>query len=295
MRTENNTQTHHLLSGTVLLERYIIEEVIGEGGFGITYMGRDNTNDLKVAVKEYFPKVCVSRNGCMSSYVNCSSVGECKEVFEKGKSRFKREAGILSKFSGSPGIVNILDYFEENNTIYIVMEYLEGKTLKQHIDEQGVLPVENIVKLMLPLMKSLNCIHKNDVIHRDISPDNIILSDNTAKLIDFGVACSISAQSISVTLKPGYAPEEQYRRDGHQGSWTDVYGLSATMYKCITGITPDDSISRIFCDELKKPSELGIKIPKTIENAILKGLSVTKKERFQSFEEMVCIFQDSNY
>jgi len=141
------------------------------------------------------------------------------------------------------------------------------------------------------LMKALNKLHENDIIHRDISPDNIMIYDNNAKLIDFGMACPISTHSASVALKPGYAPEEQYRKKGELGSWTDVYSLCATLYKCITGLTPEDSISRIVEDKLKRPSEIGVEIDVEVENVLMTGLGVTKRQRIQKIDEIICVFE----
>lgn len=281
---------HHIAVGTVLRERYAVGKAIGEGGFGITYIGRDLLLNIKVAIKEFFPNGYVNRNNTVSMSVYGSTSEERRSVFDKGKERFLYEARVLAIFSKEPGIVDVKDFFETNNTAYIVMEYLEGQTLKQVLAQKGRYDPEEIWTMFTPVMHSLSEIHKRDLIHRDISPDNIMCVDNTLKLLDFGAARNVSAaanKSLSVMLKPGYAPEEQYRSKGKQGAWTDIYALSATIYKCITGITPDDSTERIINDNLNTPSALGISISTNFEQALMKGLAVLQKDRFQSIDEFI--------
>ena len=287
---KENIPVHHLLPGTILENKFYVGEVIGEGGFGITYIGRDIKLDMKVAIKEFYPNGCVTRNNTSSLQVTNSITDERKDFFEKGKKRFLQEAQVLARFSDEPGIVGVRDFFEENNTAYIIMEYLDGITLKEYLKKQGVLSPEKTVELLMPVMMSLKKVHAQGMIHRDISPDNIMIVGDRVKLLDFGAARNVSAaenKSLSIMLKPGYAPEEQYRSKGNQGPWTDVYALCATMYKCITGVTPDDATQRVFNDEVKTPSALGVKIPRQIENAIMRGMGVQQKDRFQNIDELV--------
>ncbi len=290
MEQIRETPTHHIAIGTILRERYVVGKAIGEGGFGITYIGKDLILNIKVAIKEFFPNGYVNRNNTVSMAVYGSATEERKHVFDSGKEKFLNEARILAMFSKEPGIVDVKDFFEANNTAYIVMEFLEGHTLKQLLAQNGCFAPDEIWNLFVPLLLSLKELHKHDLIHRDISPENIMYVDNRLKLLDFGAARNISAtanKSLSVMLKPGYAPEEQYRSRGNQGAWTDVYALSATLYKCITGITPDDSTERIIEDNLKLPSALGISIEPGYEKALMKGLGVLKKDRFQSISELI--------
>ncbi len=286
----DETPAHHISVGTVLKDKYVVGKAIGEGGFGITYVGKDLVLNIKVAIKEFFPNGYVNRNNTVSMAVYGSATEERKNVFDSGKERFLNEARILAKFSKEPGIVDVKDFFEANNTAYIVMEYLEGQTLKQLLSQRGCFSPDEIWQMFVPIMLSLKEIHKHSLIHRDISPDNIMYVDNRLKLLDFGAARNVSAaanKSLSVMLKPGYAPEEQYRSKGNQGAWTDIYALSATLYKCITGITPDDSTERIIDDNLKSPSALGILIDPNYEKALMKGLGVLQKDRFQSIDELI--------
>ncbi len=276
---------HCLRKGTRLIGRYIIESVLGQGGFGITYLGIDELHEKKVAIKEFFPQGIVTRNIEYQDTVTVTFVGE-KDNYEKGKERFLKEARTMAKFSKDKGIVKALDFFEINNTAYIVMEYLEGVTLKQYLRENKRIDAEDLVELLVPLIESLDEIHSQGLIHRDISPDNImVLPDGRIKLMDFGAArdyTEFGEKSLSIVLKPGYAPPEQYQTHGVQGPWTDIYALCATMYKCITGENPPDAIERVMDDHLKKISAFGIPVLPQIEEAIIKGMSVAANDRYQN-------------
>ena len=279
---------HCLRKGTRLIGRYTIECVLGQGGFGITYLGIDELHEKKVAIKEFFPQGIVTRNIEYQDTVTVTFVGE-KDNYEKGKERFLKEARTMAKFSKDEGIVKALDFFEINNTAYIVMEYLEGITLKQYLRENQRIAPEDLIELLVPLIESLDEIHSQGMIHRDISPDNImVLPDGRIKLMDFGAArdyTEFGEKSLSIVLKPGYAPPEQYQTHGIQGPWTDIYALCATMYKCITGENPPDAIERVMEDSLKKISEFGIAIPPQEEAAIIKGMSVSAKDRYQDIKD----------
>ena len=280
---------HCLRKGTRLIGRYTIEGVLGQGGFGITYLGIDELHEKKVAIKEFFPQGIVTRNIEYQDTVTVTFVGE-KDNYEKGKERFLKEARTMAKFSKDEGIVKALDFFEINNTAYIVMEYLEGITLKQYLRENQRIAPEDLIELLVPLIESLDEIHSQGMIHRDISPDNImVLPDGRIKLMDFGAArdyTEFGEKSLSIVLKPGYAPPEQYQTHGIQGPWTDIYALCATMYKCITGENPPDAIERVMDDHLKKISEFGIVIPPQEEAAIIKGMSVSAKDRYQDIKDL---------
>ena len=274
-----------LRKGTRLIGRYTVEGVLGQGGFGITYLGMDELHKKKVAIKEFFPQGIVTRNIEYEDTVTVTLVGE-KENYDKGKERFLKEAQTMAMFSKDKGIVKALDFFEINNTAYIVMEYLEGVTLKQYLRENKRIAAEDLVELLVPLIEALDEIHSQGLIHRDISPDNImVLPDGRIKLMDFGAArdyTEFGEKSLSIVLKPGYAPPEQYQTHGVQGPWTDIYALCATMYKCITGENPPDAIERVMDDHLKKISAFGIPVLPQIEEAIIKGMSVAANDRYQN-------------
>lgn len=289
------TVPHQLKPGTILNGKYLVGNVIGEGGFGITYIGRDTVLETKVAIKEFYPVGRINRNNEVSSNLTISTE-EQRDFIRKGRDRFLAEARNIAQFSSEPGIVNVKDFFEENETAYIIMEYLVGKTLAAHIKEYGPMDAEKVRVLMLPLAEALSKIHKLGVIHRDISPDNIMyLNQGICKLMDFGSARYFMQQDqeLTSTVKRGYTPEEQYTSTGNQGPWTDVYGLCATIYKCITGTTPADAIDRMAYDSLKRPSELGVRISPEFENAIMCGLALHAKDRCQSMDELLRLMQGS--
>ena len=283
-------ELYQLKPGTILAGKYLLGTVLGEGGFGISYVGWDLNLDCKVAIKEYYPRNYVTRQATYSPTVTALS-GNNMENYEKGKRQFVDEARRLAKFDHMPGIVYVRDFFEENGTAYMVMEFAEGKTLKERLKENGEkLPSDIIFAMMEPVMKSLGEIHKQGMIHRDISPDNMMVDKKgKVKLLDFGAArdyLSEEERSLSVILKQGYTPEAQYRSRGEQGPWTDVYALCATIYRAVTGVVPLESLDRMEEDTLRRPSELGAVISPARENAIMKGLSVRAKDRYQNMEEL---------
>ncbi len=279
---------HFLRSETILSGRYKIKNVLGMGGFGITYIADDILSGADCAIKEYFPQGIVLRNHEVSNEVTVTYITQEKEFLD-GKQRFINEAKIMAHFRDNPGIVQVTDYFEDNNTAYIVMEYLDGITLKNYLKSNGTIPAQDILDLFVPLLEALDQVHSYGLIHRDISPDNImVMPGNQIKLMDFGAArdyTQFGEKSLSIVLKPGYAPAEQYQSHGVQGPWTDIYALCATIYRCITGKVPEDSIQRVMDDHLKKPSELGIRIMPSMEKALMKGMSVSPKERYQNLKD----------
>lgn len=284
------SEVYQLQLGTVLAGKYLLGTVLGEGGFGISYVGWDLNLDQKVAIKEYYPRNFVTRQATYSPTVTALT-GNNTEVYRKGQEQFVNEAKRLARFDRMPGIVYVKDFFQENGTAYMVMEFAEGKTLKQRLAENGGrLPVDMVFEMMDPVMQSLEEVHRQGMIHRDISPDNMIVDNKSrVKLLDFGAArdyLSDKERSLSVILKPGFTPEEQYRSRGEQGPWTDVYALCATIYRAVTGVTPLESLDRMNEDTLKRPSELGITMNPVWENALMKGLAIRQQDRFQSMQEL---------
>jgi len=279
---------HHLRPRSILNKRYFVGKFIGEGGFGITYAGWDEKMNRKVAIKEYYPSGYVTRNTSDGKTVYSS--GEKREdFFDKGKERFVEEAGRLKKFQGYPGIVEVLDCFSENGTVYIVMEFVEGTTLSNVLASMGGKMDEALVlELMRPLIKSLGKMHETGLIHRDIAPDNIMIQPNgTVKLIDFGAAKEkdTAGQSSMAVMKHGYSPEEQYGTNRtRQGAWTDVYALCATIYRAIEGEAPPDALDRMRGDASFKGFTVSVK-PVT-RYAVTKGLEVSPEKRLQSMGEL---------
>lgn len=281
--------THQLRPFTILNGKYLVGNILGEGGFGITYIGCDLNLELRIAIKEFYPNGFCRRESSVTNMISAYG-GSQTETYGKWKEKFVKEAKSLAKCSNLQGIVGVKDFFEENNTAYIVMEYLEGMTLKEYIGRQGgKLPVSQALTALEPVMTALIQVHRMGLIHRDISPDNIMITTGGAmKLLDFGAAVDFMKEeekSLSIMLKPGYAPEEQYRTKGEQGPWSDVYALAATIYKCITGITPPEAMERLRKDELTPPGRMGIAIDSSVEAALLKGMSVYANGRYQSMED----------
>ncbi len=278
----------HLFPGTVLAERYILGKVIGHGGFGITYIAWDNKLQKTVAIKEYFPNAFSSRS-VGETQVSCYNT-KSETFFKEGITKMLDEARRLSKFAKNENIVDIYDFFEENNTAYIVMEYLDGKDLKKYLEENGEkLSPEKAVEIILPVLNALEDLHKEKLIHRDVSPDNIYLCDNgKVKLLDFGsarLAIEDSEKSMSVMVKHGYAPKEQYASRSMQGPWTDVYAVCATLYKAITGTLPSESLER-EAKPLKPLESFGIENRQGLQSVIFKGLEPEMKDRYQDVESL---------
>ena len=279
-------EAYHMVPGTLLGGRYTIGQVLGFGGFGVTYIGYDTVLNRKVAIKEYLPSEFSTRIPGQTEITTYE--GERTEQFQSGLGKFLEEAKILAKMQTTNGVVQIFNSFQENQTAYIVMEYLEGKTLKTYLSEVEKLSVEEAKDILHPILIALKAVHEQGVIHRDIAPDNIFLTnDGRVKLLDFGAsrfATTSHSKSLSVIIKQGYAPIEQYRSRGDQGPWTDVYSLAATFYKMITGITPEDSMERVEKEDLKAPSKLGVDIPKNVENALMNALNIKHEDRTQNIE-----------
>ena len=280
-----------LHEGTVLAGQYTIEKVLGQGGFGITYRAVDHKTGQRVAIKEFFPDTLSYRdNTSVISYP-----GERSENFEYGREGFLQEAKTLAEFIGNENIVRIHCYFEENNTAYFVMDYIEGKSFDEYIKERGgKVTVQEAENILLPIMDALYAVHSKGIVHRDVTPDNIYITNNgVVKLLDFGAArysLGDKSRSLDVILKHGFAPKEQYTRRGKQGPFTDVYSLAATFYFAITGKRPPDSVERLDDDDLIPPSNLGINITEYQEKAILQGLSVQPGDRFQSMADFKLVF-----
>lgn len=274
-------------------KRYELGKVLGSGGFGITYIAYDHQKNIRVAIKEYFPKSLVKRQSGEKT-AELSNDNQ-KNNYEKGMLRFQREAEMLISLNNFDKIVKVKNYFKENNTMYIVMEYVQGYNLKDYIKNNPIfekkLSVQNTMQLFLPLMDVLESLHNKNVFHRDISLDNIIITkNNSLKLIDFGSAKQITSMSdcsnVTVSYKSGYTPPEQFE-GSEPGAWNDIYSLAASMYKVITGENPPlISENHLLIDwSGKRPSDLGISIEKNVESALIKALEPDKSKRFDTIRE----------
>ena len=284
----------HMQPGTVLAERYIIGRVLGYGGFGVTYIGWDAKLEQRVAIKEYMPSEFSTR---MPGQAKISVFSGTKSnQFATGLNKFVDEAKKLSKFQNEDGIVKIFDCIAENETAYIIMEYLEGETLAERLKRERTIPEEEAINILMPVMKSLESVHHNGIIHRDIAPDNIFITKDGAKLIDFGAsrfATTSHSRSLTVIIKPGFSAEEQYRSRSDQGPYTDVYSVAATLYKMITGETPPDALDRrakienAKRDTLIDPHKIKRDISLITENAILNALNIQIEDRTQSVQKFI--------
>lgn len=274
-------EAYHILPGSLLAGRYIVGQVLGFGGFGVTYIGYDQVLQQKVAIKEYLPSEFATRMPKQEDVTIYS--GEKEEQFLAGREKFVEEARRLAKFQSQPGIVQIYDCFETNRTAYIIMEYLDGISLKEKLERDGAMTVEESMPVIMAVIGALKSVHAAGILHRDISPDNIyLLKNGRTKLLDFGAArfaTTKHSRSLSVIIKPGFAPVEQYRSRGDQGPWTDVYALAATFYNMLTGQVPEDAMERAAQDTLKEPSKLGVKISPSLEAALMNALNVQIENR----------------
>ena len=279
-----------LALGTHLKDRYVIGKSLGSGGFGITYLAWDQTLEVAMAIKEYLPT-----NLAMRTH-NDQSVKPNHENSEKSfhyyMDKFLEEARMLAQFNDEKGIVSVQDVFKENGTIYIVMYYINGIDLERYLLEKGgKLDADEALKIMKIVMDSLSKVHENGLIHRDISPDNIyITSDKQVKLLDFGASRYTIGQgekTLSVIMKRGYAPLEQYTAKGKQGPWTDVYSAAATLYKLMTGTKPEEPLDRMDGNGIKSPKALGADIDFYVDLAIMKALELRPENRYQTMKEFL--------
>ncbi len=278
----------YLRPGTMLANRYLIGKGIGHGGFGITYLAWDTKFDVKVAIKEYYWNGVVNRVPGTNEVIVFAK--KKKKIFTVNFNRFIDEARNMAQFSSHKNIVNVFEYFEENGTAYIVMEYLSGCELEKHLEKSGgTLHYEEVLHISEMVCTALKDLHRKNIIHRDIAPDNIIIEeDGNAKLIDFGAARFSSDDGLIKrdVVKPGYSPLEQYNETSPQGPWSDIYSLGAMMYKLLTGVKPEEATDRNRKDTLQPPKALNSEIPEYLSNAIVRAMAMDSFLRFQSVAEM---------
>lgn len=292
---EEYAEAYCLSPGTRITDRYVIGETLGVGGFGITYKAWDVQLETVLAIKEYFPSSLVNRTTDSPELFLVASKRE--QEFITGKKRFLEEARNMAKFSQHHNIVNVFNYFEANNTVYIVMEYLDGMTLSQAVQGQNApLSVDRVCSIAIDVCDALESIHMEKILHRDVSPDNIMLCTNgTVKLFDFGAARfssdAVEDSKVTVIVKPGFAPPEQYDKINQQDARTDLYALGATMYYAVTGLKPTESTDRKIKDDLIAPRNVDADIPEYMNNAIMRAMSVDPQFRFENADEFRTVLQ----
>ncbi|MBP5417132.1 MAG: protein kinase [Clostridiales bacterium] len=280
----------HLLPGSILANRYYIGKAVGSGGFGIIYRAWDYKLETIVAVKEFFVSRIMTRaQGQKEVIVNRKSHQE----YEYRKERFLAEARTMAKFGTHRNIPNVFEFFEENSTAYIVMELLEGQTLKEYmIEKGGVVDKEFAIMVTREVGKALTSLHQAGIIHRDVAPDNIYLCSGNElkiKLLDLGAAklADSTDKVVDIILKPGYSPAEQYENTNNIGPWTDIYALGATLYVMLTGTKPEESTNRKISDTVPYPRELDPTISENLSNAVMKAMAVEKHMRFSSVNDFI--------
>lgn len=285
-------EPHQLPPGVRLKNRYLVGKVLGEGGFGITYVGWDETLERRVAIKEYFPLGVATRSVGVGNEP-ISLVTGATDTFADGRNRFLEEARVMARFSGHRALVGVTDYFKANGTAYIIMEFVEGMSLGTYAETHGgTIAFKELMQILEPVFGGLTELHAAGLVHRDISPDNIMVASDGTRLIDFGCAREYiggesgeGARPMTVMLKYDYAAPEQYGKSG-QGPWTDVYALSATIYYCLTGSVPPRAMERLNGEDLVRVSDWGVSIPAAADEAIVRGLEPQSDRRYRSVEEL---------
>ncbi len=267
---------------TLLNKRYFIGKVLGAGGFGITYKAYDMNTAETVAVKEFFPRGYACRG--VGSAAVMIPLAEHQSAYQHWLAAFVKE--VLSSVKNLHGVVKLRDFFQENNSAYIVTDFLDGIPLRTYINNLGGrLKLRDALSVLRPVFDSLYVLHEHGVIHKDISPENIMVVKHTqVKLIDFGAA-SLFKNPVDrpyVVLKKGYSPIELYSENAPKGPWTDLYQAGATLYNALTGCLPAEAPERAKLDLLKKPSYFGLELPPIVEAAIMKSLKVNPGDRYQT-------------
>lgn len=274
----------------LLGNRYYLGKVIGSGGFGITYLAWDCKQKCRVIVKELYPVGDVQRQGAGLTVV---PVPGQEEYFQHSRERFREEARILNSFLKEPSIVDVYQLVEANGTTYYTMEYLPGVDMRTYLLQKGTLEWPHLSCYVRRLLYTLKILHEKQLLHRDISPDNIFLTSETnAKLIDFGsVRCYNNGQGLTEILKEVYAPPEQYYFHGNQGPWTDIYALCVTIYVALSGKVPPRAPERLqYPDRMIPIQKLCPRLPSHVSAAIMKGMELRIEKRFQSVDEMAAVF-----
>ena len=286
---QQTVQGYVLQPGTILHGKYLIGKVLGQGGFGLTYIGWDLVLNRKVAIKEFFPASYVTRDTSISMALQWYRTEQAQTARSTGQEMFLKEARKMCHVASFPQVVHVLDLFRDNNTAYIIMNYIHGRHLAQQVKSDGPMPWQDVVQLLLPAIDVMQQVHDAGLIHRDLSPDNLMIQpDNSITILDLGAAKDLnlnSGDSSMQVAKGGFSPLELYVMRGSSGPWTDVYSMAATMYYAITGITPPAAVERMDKDVLRWDLPQLRKMPPAVIHVLQKGMALQLKERYQSMAD----------
>lgn len=283
--------------GTILNGRYLVGKMLGRGGFGITYIGFDLMLERKVAIKEYYPSGQVSRITTISTELQWMDSEQPDQLRENGIRSCLREARKMAKIEDIPEVVRVLDCFPENDTAYIVMEYVDGKTLMSVLREQGPMTWDQAKEIFLPAISAMEEVHQAGTVHRDISPDNLMMTKKGVRILDLGAAKDLginNGTSSALVVKGGFSPLEQYAHQGGSGPWTDVYAMAATIYHCLTGVIPPSALDRSQEDTMDWALLKANGVPNHVITALQNAMKITARERTQSMAELLSQCQSNS-
>lgn len=279
-------QAHALKPGTILNGKYVVGAILGQGGFGITYIGWDLALESKVAIKEYYPAGQVVRSPENSLTLQWYTTPQAEAARSAGRDMFLKEARKMSRVGAIPQVVRVRDLFQQNETAYIVMDFVEGETLMARLKKTGPLSWEQAQTIFFPAIRAMEQVHQEGLIHRDLSPDNLMLLPNgDVRILDLGAAKDLNINSGASSMqvaKGGFSPLEQYTQRGGSGPWSDVYAMAATMYYSFTGVLPPASVDRVETDSLRWDLPALTALPQNVLKALQQAMGVFVKDRTQN-------------
>ena len=285
--SDRSAHGYALKPGTRLQGKYLVGKMLGQGGFGITYIGMDLKLRRKIAIKEYYPASFVSRKYGTGQII-WHATETARQAQLSGQEVFLKEARKMSRVEGIDSVVHVFDVFQENNTAYIVMDFIEGKTLQSWLQKAGPLPWESVRAIFMPVIQTMSQVHRLGLIHRDISPDNLmLLPDGRVKILDLGAAKDLNINSGNSSMqvaKSGFSPLEQYVQSIRSGTWTDVYSMAATMYYTLTGVLPPSAIDRTNEDTLRWDLPQLQAVPPSVCTAMKNAMATRSEDRTQTMD-----------
>ena len=292
-------QEYALPPQTILAGKYLVGRMLGQGGFGITYIGWDIALERKVAIKEYYPNGLVGRSQTSRVQLVWYSGPLAEQARKNGMDAFLREARKMTKVSAIPRVVQVRDLFYENGTAYIVMDFVEGRTLKKQLEAKGPMTWNQLKPILLPAAQAMEQVHRAGLIHRDLSPDNLMLTpDGDVRILDLGAAKDLkkgSGVSSMQVAKGGFSPPEQYFQQGSSGPYTDVYALAATAYYALTGKVPVPAIDRMNKDSLRWDLPELADTPENVVHALRKAMSLRSPDRPQTMGEFATLLTQKGH